>query len=181
MSSNPRMHTGILIKSPYAYGDWSWFPYAYGDFIDPRMHTGIMCHAIPVCIRGSIKSPYTYGDQDQSPYAYGDYMTCDPRSLYAYARSIPVCKQGSHVMQSLYAYGDYIMWSPYAYGDQEQSPYAYRDNENPRMHMGVKINPHMHTGIACHVIPVWIRGFICVIGHGILAGKYLAEYRDSLK
>ncbi len=22
---------------------------------------------------------------------------------------------------------------------------------------------------------------VCVIGHGILAGKYLAEYRDSLK
>ena len=25
-------------------------PYAYGDRENPRMHTGIMCHAIPECI-----------------------------------------------------------------------------------------------------------------------------------
>ena len=28
--------------------------YAYGDLTNPRMHTGIMCHVIPVCIRGSL-------------------------------------------------------------------------------------------------------------------------------
>jgi hypothetical protein len=37
-------------------------PYAYGDCTNPRMHTGITCHAIPVCIRGSLRSPYAYGD-----------------------------------------------------------------------------------------------------------------------
>ena len=37
-------------------------PYAYGDCTNPRMHTGLTCHAIPVCIRGSLRSPYAYGD-----------------------------------------------------------------------------------------------------------------------
>ena len=37
-------------------------PYAYGDHTTPRMHTGITCHVIPVCIRGSLRSPYAYGD-----------------------------------------------------------------------------------------------------------------------
>jgi hypothetical protein len=74
-----------------------------GIDLSPRMHTGISCHAIPVCIRGSIKSPYTYGDQDQSPYAYGDYMTCDPRihmgikinpRMHTEIDQIPICIRG---------------------------------------------------------------------------------------
>ena len=28
-------------------------PYAYRDHANPCMHTVIMCHAIPICIRGS--------------------------------------------------------------------------------------------------------------------------------
>jgi hypothetical protein len=28
-------------------------PYAYGHRTNPHMHTGIMCHAIPVCKQGS--------------------------------------------------------------------------------------------------------------------------------
>jgi hypothetical protein len=34
----------------------------YGDCTNPRMHTGITCHVIPVCIGGSLLSPYAYGD-----------------------------------------------------------------------------------------------------------------------
>ena len=43
------------------------------------------------------------------------------------------------------------------------NPYAYRDYMtcNPRMYTGIKINPRMHTEIACHVIPVCIRGSRC--------------------
>ena len=37
-------------------------PYAYEDRTNPHMHMGITCHAIPVCIRGSLRSLYAYGD-----------------------------------------------------------------------------------------------------------------------
>ena len=39
-----RQHTG-----------WWWLSVC--DFSGTRMHTGIMCHAIPICIRGSISIP----------------------------------------------------------------------------------------------------------------------------
>ena len=48
------------------------FPYAYGDCTNPHMHTGIMCHAIPVCIQ-SLRSLYAYGDWFWSLYAYRDH------------------------------------------------------------------------------------------------------------
>jgi hypothetical protein len=78
-----------------------------GIDLNPRMHTGIACHVIPVCIWGSIKSPYTYGDQDQSPYAYGDYMTCNPRMhmgikinprMHTGIDQIPICIRGSRTI-----------------------------------------------------------------------------------
>ena len=130
-------------------------PFAFRDIITPCLRSGIS--------RISLSTPHSVRGYHRS-LAFGDIAdiaqhTTFQKSPLRGSRSIPVCKRGSHVMQSPYAYGDYIMRSLYAYGDQEQSPYAYRDNENPRMHMGVKINPRMHTGIACQVIPVCIRGF----------------------
>jgi hypothetical protein len=38
-------------------------------------------------------------------------------------------------------------------------------------------SPHVHPPISVVVL----MALLFVIGHGILAGKYLAEYRDSLK
>jgi hypothetical protein len=35
-------------------------PYAYWHCANPHMHTGIMSHAVPVCIRRSSRSPYAY-------------------------------------------------------------------------------------------------------------------------
>ena len=35
-------------------------PYAYRHLTNPRMHTGIMSHAVPVCIQWSSRSPYAY-------------------------------------------------------------------------------------------------------------------------
>ena len=70
MSCDPRMHTGIFMRSPYAYRDLLDPRMHTGIALDPRMHTGITCqqspyaygefHAIPVCIRGSSKSPYAW-------------------------------------------------------------------------------------------------------------------------
>jgi len=146
MSCNPHMHTGILIKSPYAHGDLCNPHMHMGIDLNPRMHTGIMCHAIPVCIWELIKSPYTYGDQDQSPYAY---------------------VRGLHDMQSPYAYGDQDQ-SPHAYGDQSNPRMHMKVKINPHMHTGIAChvipvcilgsicNPRMHTGI--FAIPVCIRG-----------------------
>ena len=45
--------------------------------------------------------------------------------------------------------------------------HAYGDLSDPHMHTEIKINPCMHTGIACHAIPVCIRGSvipICIRG-----------------
>jgi len=112
--------------SQYAYCD----PHMHmGIKINPGMHKGITCLAIPV-------SPYTYGDQDQSPYAYGDYMTCDPRmhmgiDLDPHMHTgifvipvcirglflIPVCIQGSHDIIPVCIQGLHDMRSPFAYGD----------------------------------------------------------------
>jgi hypothetical protein len=74
MTSNSRMHTGILMRCIHVcIRGLILIPvcirglhvmrslYAYGDF-----------HAIPVCIRGFAWSPYAYGDCSWSPYAYGD-------------------------------------------------------------------------------------------------------------
>jgi hypothetical protein len=36
-------------------------PYAYRHLTNPHMHTGIMSHAVPVCIQWSSRSPYAYG------------------------------------------------------------------------------------------------------------------------
>jgi hypothetical protein len=70
---NPHMHTGIFVMwSPYANGDLRDPHMHMGIDLDPRMHTGFMCHAIPVHIRGSLLPPYAYGDWSRSPYAYGD-------------------------------------------------------------------------------------------------------------
>ena len=68
-------------------------PYAYGERTNPRMNMGIMCHAIPVCIRGSQWSPYAYGDQDQSSYAYRDCMSCNPR-MHTGISVLPICIRG---------------------------------------------------------------------------------------
>ncbi len=76
---------------------------------------------------------------------------------------------------SLYAYGD----SPCAYGDQYLmclqrvsdlclghtlnkiflDASAHPPTSKNNIHTGIDLNPRMHTGIACHVIPVCIRGF----------------------
>ena len=51
MSCDPHMHTGIFMRSPYAYGDLRDPLMHAGIDLDPRMHTGIACHVITVCIR----------------------------------------------------------------------------------------------------------------------------------
>ena len=79
MTHNPRMHTEIDMKSPYAYGDQDRSPYAYGDQMNPYMHTGIACHVIPVCIRGFKSIPVCIWRLQRSPYAYGDRMARNPR------------------------------------------------------------------------------------------------------
>ena len=59
MTSNPRMH--MVIKSnPHMHVGIKQIPVCIrGSHENPRMHTGITCHVIPVCIR---LSPYAYGD-----------------------------------------------------------------------------------------------------------------------
>jgi hypothetical protein len=79
------------MKSPYAYGDQDQSLYAYRDQVNPRMHTGIAYHAIPVCIQGSKSIPVCIW---RSPYAYGDRMTRNP------------CMRIRGFMRSPYAYGD---------------------------------------------------------------------------
>ncbi len=89
---DPRMHTGIAWQhSPYAYRDRDQSPYAYRDRWDPRMNTGIICHAIPVCIRGSRSIPLCIWASCWSPYAYRDCMTL-----------IPVCIWGSSSIQGMH-------------------------------------------------------------------------------
>ena len=123
MSCNPRMHTGILIKSQYAQGDLH-IPHMHmGIDLNPRMHMGISV----------MLSPYAYGDQSNprihtgikiNPLMHtGITRHAIPVCIWG-SRSIPVCIRGS-------------IKSPYAYGGQDQSPYAYRDRMscNPRMHM----------------------------------------------
>ena len=121
-------------------------PYAYGDCTNPRMHTGITCHAIPVCIRGSLRSPYAYGDWFWSLYAYGDCMTCNPRmhtgieldprmhtGISCFGRGVCMlcirkilihCTTHVKILIQCVTRGktaDVRNWSPYAY---EESPYA---------------------------------------------------------
>ena len=145
--------TPVCIRgSPYAYGDPHMQNYAYGDtkLNFPYAHNFIMHTGsdwkIPVCIK-ECKNPHMHTGisvhpipvciqgSRKSPYAYGDYIL------------IPVCIRGLHDMRSLYAYGDWS-WPPYVYGDLI----------DPRMHTWIDLDPHMHTGIACHIIPVYIRG-----------------------
>jgi hypothetical protein len=84
MTSNPRMH--MVIKSnPHMHVGIKQIPVCIrGSHENPRMHTGIACHVIPVCIRGFSGSLYAYGDRmDTNPrmhmgicaslYAYGDF------------------------------------------------------------------------------------------------------------
>ncbi len=105
MTHNPRMHLGIKINPcmqtgiaqipvclqgshdmlfPYAYGDWSWSPYAYKDLRNPHMHTGMAWHIIliPIVRRGLLKGPslYAYGDL----YVHSGITICILGSLYAY-------------------------------------------------------------------------------------------------
>jgi len=89
------------MRSPYAYGDQDQSPYAFRECKNPpRMHTGILCHVIPVCIRGFICNPRMHTGIDLDPCmhtgfsrslnAYGDWLDTNPRmhtgffaSLYA--------------------------------------------------------------------------------------------------
>ncbi len=50
----------------------------------------------------------------------------------------------------------------------------------PRVHSLIVVLLRLATG-RCGLIRPPVANYDLVIGHGILAGKYLAEYRDSLK
>ena len=129
-------NTGIpickLFSNPHTF--------AYGD---PHMHTAIPVWEIThmgiqdLISHMEIFPVYIWLVTEISPYAYGDYMSCDPRmhtgisaiSLCIWGLIlIPVCIQGSHDMQS---------------------PYAYRDSLDPHMHTGIDLDPCMYTGISC--------------------------------
>jgi len=58
------MHTG---------SDWKIPVCIQGLHYNPRMHTGITCHAIPVYIRGLILTPICMRGFDRSPNAYRDW------------------------------------------------------------------------------------------------------------
>ena len=73
------------MKSPYTYRDQDQSPYAYGDQVNPCMHTGIACHAIPVCIQGSKSIPVCIRRSQRS--------TCNP-CMHTGICAIPVCIRG---------------------------------------------------------------------------------------
>ena len=91
--------------SPYAYRDQFLMcqrsflesrvesEFLHGDQMNPNMHTGIACHAIPVCIRGFKSIPVCIWRSQRSPYAYGDRMTRNPR-MHTGICAIPVCIRG---------------------------------------------------------------------------------------
>ena len=85
-----------------------------GDLRDPRMHTGITCHAIPVCIQGFFM---------QSPYAYGDLR--DPL-MHTEIDLYPRVHTGIACLRS-----------PYAYGDLRDPHLHTRIDFDPHMHMGI--------------------------------------------
>ena len=65
---NPIIKGGFFIqglyvmRSPYPNGDLRDSHRHTGIDLDPRcMHAGIMCHAISVCIWGSLIPPYAHG------------------------------------------------------------------------------------------------------------------------
>jgi len=71
------------------------------------MHTGIMCHVIPVCIWiwGSRSIPVCIWGYQRSPYAYLDYMTHNPHMhmgikinphIHTGITEIPICIWVSH-------------------------------------------------------------------------------------
>ena len=165
MYFNPRMHTGIASQySPYAYGDRDESPYAYRDRLYPCMHTGIMCHAIPVCIRGLNLITVCIRGSYRSLYAYRDRRTPITVCIREFSW-IPVCIRGSRWSQ--YAYGDRMTLIPvcirgfvrclYAYGDISVTNRMHNEIVSiweikscipicKIMHMGIAGDPRMHTG-----------------------------------
>ena len=120
------MRTPCPKHDPYAYGDQDQSPYADGDQVNPHMHMGIACHAIPVCM---------YRDQNQSPYAYGDHR--DPHMHTGITwHIIPVCIRG-------------FVRSPYAYGDVSVANHMHTGNISIwEIKSCIPIFVISHTGIA---------------------------------
>jgi len=75
-----------VMRSPYAYGDLNQSQYAYGDHRDPRMHTGMAWHVIPVCIWGFVRSQYAYGD-----ISVTNCMHTGNISMWEIKSCIPIC------------------------------------------------------------------------------------------
>jgi len=143
------------ISRMHTVSDWK-IPICIRGRANPRMHTGISVHAIPVlCIRGSPWSPFAYRDQDQSPYAYEDYMSCNPRM------------HTGIFMQSSYAYGDL------------RDPHMHTGIDlDPRMHTGIvcHVIPECIWGFAWSLYAYWDHGDPSM--HTGIAYQSLYAYRD---
>ena len=160
---DPRMHTGnIVMQSPYAYGDRDESPYAYRDRWYPRMHRGIMCHAIPVCIRGLNLIPVCIRGSYRSLYAYRDCMTPIPVCIREFSW-IPVCIQWSR--WSPYAYGDHMTLIPVCIRGFGRCLYAYGD---------ISVTNRMHNEIVSkwEISLVSLYGKLCIWGSPYAYGDH---------
>ena len=131
------------------------------------MHTGIMCHAIPVCIWGSRSIPVCIWGYQRSRMHTGITWHIIPVCIRQ-SRSIPVCIQGSR--RSPFAYGYHMTLIPVCIQGFARCPYAYGD---------ISVTNRMYRGN----ISIWeIKSCIpsCVISHtGIAVCTWGSQYASG--